>query len=233
MKPKISADKKTRRNIILREALSTGASFLLWPLGLRKNNSVSPRAKGQRTTVFIHGYMNNRSTLYPCATYLKAQGAGKALYFDYSPSMSVVESSKALKVFLKRHVRGGRIDIVAHSLGGLIAQHYLQFLGGDRRVDRCITLGTPHKGTYNAYWLPTQVGDALRPGSPFLNLMNQSTSLPLRTKFTSILGASDNIILPRMQSQRRNSITIPNTGHMGLLWSLACFKHVSGLLLAP
>ena len=39
------------------------------------------------------------------------------------------------------------MDIVGHSLGGLIAPYYVQRLGGDRRVRTLVTLGTPHSGT--------------------------------------------------------------------------------------
>jgi hypothetical protein len=49
-------------------------------------------------------------------------------------------------------------------LGGLVARVYLQQLGGARRVDHCITLATPHQGTYNSYWVASRVGRDLRPG---------------------------------------------------------------------
>lgn len=45
----------------------------------------------------------------------------------------------------QRIVRAGRVNIVAHSHGGLIAREYLRQHGGDL-VDHFITLGTPHKG---------------------------------------------------------------------------------------
>ncbi|CAM5527705.1 hypothetical protein SMICM304S_05241 [Streptomyces microflavus] len=43
--------------------------------------------------------------------------------------------------------RQREVDIVGHSLGGLIARYYVQRLGGDRRVRTLVTLGTPHGGT--------------------------------------------------------------------------------------
>lgn len=35
----------------------------------------------------------------------------------------------ALRDYLRQHVRGGRIDLVCHCLGGLVARVYLQQLG--------------------------------------------------------------------------------------------------------
>ena len=46
----------------------------------------------------------------------------------------------------QRIVRAGRVNIVAHSHGGLIAREYLRKYAADPKVDSLITLGTPHKG---------------------------------------------------------------------------------------
>lgn len=40
-----------------------------------------------------------------------------------------------------------QVDLVGHSLGGLVARYYIQRLGGDARVRTLVTLGTPHSGT--------------------------------------------------------------------------------------
>ncbi|MBA3542482.1 MAG: alpha/beta fold hydrolase [Deltaproteobacteria bacterium] len=40
-----------------------------------------------------------------------------------------------------------RIDLIAHSLGGLDARYALARLGLDRRVRSLVTIGTPHRGT--------------------------------------------------------------------------------------
>lgn len=40
-----------------------------------------------------------------------------------------------------------RVDIIAHSLGGLDARYALAHLGLDRRVRSLVTIGTPHRGT--------------------------------------------------------------------------------------
>ncbi len=43
-----------------------------------------------------------------------------------------------------------KLDLVAHSFGGLVARAYLQKHGTDR-VDRLITLGSPHKGALETF----------------------------------------------------------------------------------
>ncbi len=44
-------------------------------------------------------------------------------------------------------VRGGKIDIVAHSYGGLVARWYIEKLGGNSKVRSLTMLGTPNLGT--------------------------------------------------------------------------------------
>ncbi|GAA3049264.1 hypothetical protein GCM10020000_32230 [Streptomyces olivoverticillatus] len=43
-----------------------------------------------------------------------------------------------------------QVDVVGHSLGGLVARYYIQRMGGDARVRTLVTLGTPHGGTLTA-----------------------------------------------------------------------------------
>ena len=144
--------------LIAQEALGVAAAAVLFPFGIRRSERRTPRQQAQRTVVLVHGYLANRSTLFPLAAYLKLRGIKQVLSFNYESGAGVEQAALALRDYLRRHVRGGRIDLVCHSLGGLVARVYVQELGGSRRVDRCITLGTPHRGTYGSYWTWSRVG---------------------------------------------------------------------------
>ncbi len=54
-----------------------------------------------------------------------------------------------------------RVNLVAHSMGGLDARWYVGRLGGHRRVASLTTIATPHHGTYVADWGGLRVGRAL------------------------------------------------------------------------
>jgi len=131
-------------------------------------------------------------------------------------------------------VRGGRVDLVCHSLGGLIARTWLQLLGGARRVDRCIMLGTPVSGTYNAYWLTSRVGRELRPGSRLLQRLEATQNAASAVRFSSIVAGSDNIVIPRVFSAAEGELVhVPDLGHTGLLFSPKVFRAVRTRLTAP
>ena len=218
--------------IVGREMLAALASVALYPLGLVSKKKRTAREQHQRTTVMIHGYLANRSSMLPLACYLKAKGLSSHLYFDYSSSIGIERAAIELKTFLKKHVRGGRIDLVCHSLGGLIARVYIQDMGGSRRVDNVITLGSPHHGTYNAYWVPSRIGRELRPDSPILARLNTAKESPCSVRFLSIVAGSDNIVIPRIFGSFSDDVThIPSIGHLGLLFSPSVFKAVAKRLL--
>ena len=141
-------------------------------------------------------------------------------------------------------MRGGRIDLIGHSLGGLVSRVYLQHLGGARRVDRCITLGTPHQGTYNAYWVPTRVGRQLRPDSALLARLEATRSEAAAVRFTSVVAGSDPIVIPRVfgahgaEAPASGSgsdavVHVPDLGHLGMLFSPTVYRAVLSGLRAP
>src|SRR5207248_1571611 len=169
----------------------------------------------------------NRSSFFPLAAYLKACGVGPLLSFSYSGARGVEGAALELRDFLRQRVRGGRIDLVCHSLGGVIARIYLQNLGGARRVDRCITLGTPHRGTYNAYWLVSRVGRELRPDSLLFQRLGATRSAAAAVRFSSVVAGSDNMVIPRVFSAADDDVVhVPHLGHLGLLFSPTVFRAV-------
>lgn len=218
-------------HLIARESLAFLGTVLLYPLGGLYRKKTTPRMAKQRTVVFVHGYLSNASAFTALLAYLKVRGVQNTLHFQYNIGNSVERSAIELQKFLKTHVRGGRIDLVCHSLGGVIAKVYINELGGDRKVDRCVTLGSPLQGTYNAYWMPTRVGNDLRPDSALMKrLAKYGVS---KTRFTTIAAGSDNIVLPRVfASGSSHSPLVPHTGHFGLLFSPAVFRETANALLA-
>jgi pimeloyl-ACP methyl ester carboxylesterase len=157
-------------------------------------------------------------------------GFKKILFYDYSSRLGVEHAAIGLKLYLKRHVKGGRIDLIGHSMGGLVARTYIQLLGGARRVDHCVTLGSPHTGTYSAYWLPNRVGEELRPDSDILRKLAATFADSGKIKFCSIVGGSDNIVLPRASGPYSTTLSIPDCGHFGLLVSKTVMSEVAKFL---
>jgi triacylglycerol lipase len=228
---KTDFDKDAFKKSAVREGLSLLTHALLFPFGFTRSRHRTRREKDRRTLVFVHGLASNRSVFFPMQTYLRLIG----YRHQYSFNMPVGPSIESLAICLQRElaekIKGGRIDIIAHSLGGLVARSYIQHLDGGRRVDRLITLGTPHYGTHAAHFIPSAFVRQLNPGSPFFQDLN-SRPFPQTVSCTSFAAGSDALILPGESAlyEEGTGITYPKLGHNELLLSPLVYQDVLRIL---
>lgn len=97
-----------------------------------------------------------------------------------------------------------KVDLVAHSQGGLISRDYIETLGGDAHVDNLIMMGTPNNGTVLAnlanFFLIDCVGltgcaqQAI--GSDYLNALNAGDDTIGSVDYTSISTKFEEVVIP-------------------------------------
>ncbi|GGS93543.1 esterase/lipase family protein [Streptomyces griseoviridis] len=186
-----------------------------------------PAQAGRRPpVVLLHGFIDNRSVFVLLRRSLAQHGRQHVESLNYSPLTCDIRTAAEL---LGRHLeeicaRTGkeRVDIVGHSLGGLIARYYVQCLGGDRRVRMLVTLGTPHTGTRvaplaNAHPIVRQ----MRPGSPVIEELSRPAS-GCRTRFVSFWSDFDPLMVP-LEAARLDhpdlltqNVRVSGIGHLAL-----------------
>ena len=130
-----------------------------------------------------------------------------------------------------------KVDLVAHSMGGLVSRDYIKNLGGSPRVDSLIMMGTPNYGTSLAniarfFTFGSCVGitacNQMASGSSFLNSLNAGDDTIGSVKYTSIATKVDEVVFPYQNSFLANdgniaNITVQNQcflrlpGHLGLI----------------
>ena len=175
----------------------------------------SPRVSATETAprnpvLLIHGIKDDARKMEPMARYLRAQG-WEAKTMSFRPSWGQkgldVLAGQVAKFVDENYAPGEKIDIVAFSMGGLVTRYYLQRLGGLARVQRYVTLSTPHHGTLLAYLIPNAGCRQMRFGSAFLRDLNSDADRLARLDFTSFWTPLDTIIVPARSSimpQARN-----------------------------
>ncbi|WP_420079854.1 esterase/lipase family protein [Streptomyces sp. JL4002] len=135
------------------EIVVLGGHLLLYPTGVRQEKpAVAPRRPADRPPVLLlHGFTDNRSVFVLLRRALGADGLRHVEAYNYSPftvDLRVTARHLARRVEeLCARTGHDRVDLVGHSLGGLVGRYYVQRLGGDARVRTLVTLGTPHSGT--------------------------------------------------------------------------------------
>jgi len=182
-------------------------------------------APGQPPVLIIHGYLATRGSLHLLETHLTDRGLIVMSYPLGPLNVGDIRDSAGL---IARKVESivaqtgiARVDIVGHSMGGLVGLDYLKRLGGRHRVRRLIMLGTPTQGTWSALLglVTAPLGLAslqLLPGSPFLRELAERP-LPPGAQVVSI-GAIRDWLAPLSSTvlDGVRHIALP-TGHSGLL----------------
>src|SRR5450432_2507973 len=177
--------------------------------------------------LLIHGYLATKGSLHLLEEHLARRGH-VVMSFRFGPvplNLGDIRDSAGL---IARKVESiieqtgvERVDIVGHSMGGLVGLDYVKRLGGRHRVRRLVLMGTPTQGTWSALFglVTAPLGLAslqLLPGSPFLQAL-ADTPLPPGVDVVSI-GALRDWLAPvaRTALAGVRQIDLP-TGHSGLL----------------
>ena len=108
------------------------------------------------------------------------------------------QQAQALTEFIEEVLKVNevaQVDLVAHSMGGLICRLALAKHGLAGKVGTLVTMGTPHQGTYPARYANTELTRALRPDSSFIRRLNE-TPPPPDTRFVCLWSRNDLFVLP-------------------------------------
>src|SRR5262245_12336976 len=135
-----------------------------------------------------------------------------------------------------------RVDVVAHSMGGLVASYVLKRLDRGRRVSRVVALGTPFRGlsaARYAAWLLGPFACSLRqitPGSSLLQLLAR-LPVPPGSALVSVAGTRDRLV-PRETTRlpatpRHLHLDAVGLDHFDLLLRKRSFALVEQALEAP
>jgi len=194
--------------------------------GQEQEKAVAPIA-GQPPVLLIHGYFATRGSLHLLEKHLTMRGLIVMSYPLGGPFLNIGDIRDSAGLIARKvesiiaQTGVARVDIVAHSMGGLVGLDYLKRLGGRHRVRRLVMLGTPAQGTWSALLglVTAPLGLAslqLLPGSPFLRELAERP-LPPGADVVSI-GALRDWLAPIASTvlDGVRHIALP-TGHSGLL----------------
>lgn len=108
-------------------------------------------AQSNRILLLIHGIIGNtKSIATNMECFLKEGKYDCILSFDYENlNTSIAGIAEALKKRLEDSgvSENKQLDIIAHSMGGLVSRYMIERLGGDKLVDRLFLIGTPNNGS--------------------------------------------------------------------------------------
>lgn len=229
-----------------REALALTGHLLLYPTGICPEREAdldaadtpadpatppdpeSAMGAAAPPALLLHGFCDNRSTFVVLRRALLQHGWRHVHCLNQSPlTRDVHEAAGQLGERVSdvcRRTGQDRVDLVGHSLGGLIARCYVQLHGGDERVRTLVTLGTPHSGTYAAAALPPHpLARQMVPHSALLEELAAPARRPgPRTRFISVWGDHDLFVVPARNARldhpglAATNVRVRGVGHLML-----------------
>lgn len=177
---------------------------------------------GRRPVLLLPGWRDGARALGPLARSLVTAGWPAELVRPVSfrdPFGSNVAHAAELADALEtlRHEAGGRIDVVAHSMGGLALRYYLKERR-DHGVGRAVFLATPHTGTWLAWLAFGRARPELMRNS---GLVRSLGPLPPDVPAICIHSPWDLRVLPRHSARLDGvpSMEIRGVTHRGMLRS--------------
>ncbi|YAF96035.1 MAG: lipase family alpha/beta hydrolase [Nodularia sp. CChRGM 3473] len=127
------------------------------------------------------------------------------------------------------------LDLVGFSMGGIVSRYYVQRLGGINRVQRFITISSPHHGTVIAYASQRPGCLQMRPNSAFIQDLNSDALILEQLNFTSIWTPYDLMIVPANSSQMPlgQEVIVPVALHSWMLTDSRSLAAVAAALAEP
>lgn len=220
----------------------------------RTNNEIVKRRvfdPDQTPVLLLYGFFSSRRTMTQLERHLTLRGH-QVMSFNLGGLLGtfftadIVETANFIDYKIKRQFeRHGfkKIQIVAHSKGGLVALWWALKLGGHRYCDKIITMGTPYEGTWLTYLaLVTPLGflwrdvGQMRPGSAFLSdLKNAEVPSTLKiycvhSRRDQIAKDGEGVFHPTPPSPQVTAIPMHDIGHFEMLYRPEIADKVADLL---
>lgn len=209
---------------------------------LRRRDGFADLSPDSPPVLIIHGFLGTRGSMYMLERRLVADGF---VCVSFNLGTFNVRDIRRSAFLIHRKIErilaqtpSQKIDIIGHSMGGLIGLYYVKKLGGYSRVRKLIMMGTPVRGTWSALAGVLTLGLwstsswQLLPRSRFLDELAQGP-IPSGVEVSTIAAARDWVVpLATTRLQGANAMTVP-LGHSSLVVSEEVYRRVVNTLRPP
>lgn len=210
----------TRRSIATEWATSVLGTVTrpLGFLGLRLTGGTGPRP-----VILIHGYMMSRASFLVLARRLAAQGLGPIYGFEYWTLGKVGSAATRLGELVdavRTDTGATEVDLVGHSMGGLVARYYALLSGGGPAVRNLVTIGTPHGGAMVSALGIGRPQVELQPKAAFFSRLG-AAPLPDHLRPLVIWSRADALVWDAAQARwpGTEELVFDDLGHVAMLYS--------------
>ncbi|MBD2900179.1 triacylglycerol lipase [Spirillospora sp. NPDC000708] len=186
----------------MRRILGTLLTAAVTVLGAVVGVSAPAHAAGHTPVVFVHGYTGNASNWVTAEAVFAAAGysSNEMFAFNYNSYGDNKTNAASLASYVNQvraQTGSSQVDIVNHSMGGLVSWWYIKELGGQQYVRHLASLAGANHGTTAAYaCLIYTTCQQMSPGSSFIQTLASGDETPGDTKYATWYSPCDGVINP-------------------------------------
>ncbi|MFI5938313.1 esterase/lipase family protein [Actinoplanes sp. NPDC051494] len=152
--------------------------------------------------VFVHGYTGSASNWTTALSVFRAGGysSSELFAYEYNSYGNNIQNAQGLATYVNQvrsRTGAAKVDIVNHSMGGLVTLWYVKQLGGAQYVNHVASLaGANHGTTYASACLVYVTCQQMYPGSSFITTLGVGDETPGPTVYRTWYSPCDGIIIP-------------------------------------
>lgn len=191
--------------------------------------------RGEIPTILLHGLFDNQGSWIWFKYQLQKAGVKNIVTLNLSSwhNEEVLTELLAKKIDeIRLQIGVNKVNLVGHSMGGIIARNYVQLRGGAEKIDKIVCLGSPHQGSKLACFSFAPLGKVLIPGSDFLTRLNKAP-VPAAISMTNIYTNKDNMVQPNRSNHLHwgTAIELDDMGHTSLIYRQAPIQATAAALI--
>lgn len=151
----------------------------------------------EKVALLVHGVaFGSHDDLTPLAHHLKTKGYYSEIYaVEYHEGYGIIRLGAKLATYINSKVQAGKIDIFAHSMGGVVSRSAMELGTGKcySKVNALVTMSSPHNGQSAAFLTSMLLNFGKGLGAKLPNLTNcipEFYDLATGSAFFNTLNAS-------------------------------------------
>ncbi len=208
----------------VRRDLSRYPVMTPFAVGPRSRPVVRRKDDGCRPIVFVHGLGGHPGNFLPIRTWLAVLGRRRTY------SVGLTEAGLEAKAEqLRRYIHDvvevnelgpdDRVEVVAHSMGGVVARVALLDVATSMRVATLVTMASPHGGTWAARWAGTRECFDLRPDSELMQALQAQLPWHGATRLACFWSPGDPVMQPASTAsvEGARNHELPDCSHLDWL----------------
>jgi len=193
----------------------------LTQLSARGSEVVALPDDGRRPVIFVHGFGGAPGNFLPLRAWLWTKGYKRTYAFEQPGEGTLEEAAEVLSAYVQAVVEvnalppSTRVDLVAHSMGGVIARLALAHATTRGRVATLVTLGSPHAGSHLARYANTPRALDLRPGSALFERLRAQEPWPGPPEWPRLIAfwsPADVIVVPPESARVQGAVNVELPG---------------------